>query len=185
VESFRVVIKGLLVTLNLDPSGEIARAVSVARYYVRQINYYSKQIAEFIGVAALVVSLIQELRQIIEWIKTLPAKVLALLQDCLATFTRGITDATSQISTVAGQVGGSLTTAFVELQETAETTVAAIEEKVVEANVPNTIIVLVTSPADANMTDVEIYYTDTYANSNVVLEQAASATYNIENTSTP
>ena len=185
VESFRIVIRGLLVTLNLDPSGQIARAVSTARYYVRQINYYSKLIAEYIGTAALVVSLIQELTQIIEWIKTLPAKVLALLQDCLSTFTRGITEATSQISTIADQVGGSLTTAFVELKETAESTVATIEEKVAEANVPNTIIVLVTSPADANMAEVELYYTDTYANSNVVLEQASSASFNIANTSTP
>jgi hypothetical protein len=173
------------VTLNLDPSGQIAKAVSTARYYVRQINYYSKRIAEYIGTAALVVSLIQELTQIIEWIKTLPAKVLALLQDCLSTFTRGITEATSQISTIAGQVGGSLTTAFIDLKETAESTVATIEEKVAEANVPNTIIVLVTSPADANMAEVELYYTDTYANSNVVLEQAASASFNIANTSTP
>jgi hypothetical protein len=185
VEDFRIVIRGVIVTLNLDPSGQIAKAVSTARYYVRQINYYSKRIAEYIGTAALVVSLLQELRQIIEWIRTLPAKVLALLQDCLATFTKGITDATSQISTVAQQVGGSLTTAFVELQETAESTVAAIEEQVAEANVPNTIIVLVTSPADANMAAVELYYTDTYANSNVVLEQAASASFNIANTSTP
>lgn len=185
VEDFRIVIKGVLVTLNLDPSGEIAKAVSTARYYVRQINYYSKKIAEYIGTAALVVSLVQELKQIIEWIKSLPAKVLALLQDCLATFTKGITDATSQISTVATQVGGSLTTAFVELQQTAESTVTAIEDKVAEANVPNTIIVLVTSPSDANMADVEMYFTDTYANSNVVLEQAASASFNIANTSTP
>jgi hypothetical protein len=73
----------------------------------------------------------------------------------------------------------------VELQETAETTVAVIEEKVAEANVHNTIIVLVTSPADANMAAVELYYTDTYANSNVVLEQASSASFNIANTSTP
>ena len=61
----------------------------------------------------------------------------------------------------------------------------SIEEKVVEANVPNTLIVLVTSPADANLTDVELYFTDTYANSNVILEQAESASFNIANISTP
>jgi hypothetical protein len=185
VDDFRLVIDGIIITLNLDPSGEIAKAVSTARYYVRQINYYSKKIAEFIGAAALVISLIKELKQIIEWIKSLPAKILALLKDCLATFTKGVTDATSQITAIPGQVSSSLATAFTELQTSAESTVAAIEEQVVEANVPNTIIVLVTSPADANLTDVELYFTDTYANSNVILDQASTASFNIANTSTP
>jgi hypothetical protein len=185
VAKFRLVVKGVVVALNLDPSGQIARAVSVARDIIRKINYYTKLIAEYIAVAALVVFLVKELQQIIDWIKSLPAKILALLKDCLATFMKGVTDAAAQIVSIPGQAASSLTTAFSDLQVSTESTVAAIETQLESANVPNAIMVLVTSPEESNVANIEIYLTETYANANVVMEQTQSASFNIANTSTP
>lgn len=90
MDGFRLVIKGVTVALNLDPSGEIAKAVSTARYYVRLINNKMKQIAEYIGSQYLVIALLNQLQQVVDWIQSLPDRIRAMLLDCLTTFSNAI-----------------------------------------------------------------------------------------------
>ncbi len=185
LSTFRIGLKAITVGLNLDPTGQLSAAFSKVREVVRTINYYSRKLAEMVGEVALVVALVLELKQIVEWIKTLPKQVLALLRDCLATFTSAITAAAGQIQALPGQISGSLVGAFESLQTSAQDSVQQAQEAATSANIPNTMIVLITSPETANANIITEYITSEYPNSNVIIATTDSASYNIANTSTP
>ncbi len=182
---FRIGFKTITATLNLDPTGQLSAAFSKVREVVRTINYYSRKLAEIVGEVALVVALVQELQQIVEWIKTLPEKVLALLKDCLTTFVGAITAATSQIQALPGQISNGLVGAFQSLETSAKSTIEHAQEAATSANVPNTMITLITSPDTANVNVITQYISSEYPNSNVIIANNESNSFNVANSSTP
>lgn len=185
LDNFRIGLKGIITALNLDPTGNMSKIFSQVRDAIRTLNYYSRKLAEIIGNIALVVSLVQQLQQIIDWIKTLPQKVLALLKDCLLTFQTAVNTATSQISAIPGQVNSSLLGAFQQLQTSTDSTISQSESAANTANIPNTLITLITSPDTANVNVLTQYITSEYPNSNVIIANSESVTFNVANTSTP
>lgn len=185
LETFRLPLKGIIAALNLDPTGNLSKIISEVRDVVRTINYYSRKLAEVVGNIALVVALVQQLQQIVEWIKSLPQQVLALLQDCLTTFQNALKSATSQITAIPGQVNSNLLGAFQQLETSAETVISQAQAAANTANIPNTMITLITSPTTANVNVITQYITSEYPNSNVIIANSESASFNIANTSTP
>lgn len=182
---FRIGLKGIIVALNLDPTGNMSKIFSQVKEAIRTINYYSKLVAEYIGNAALVVSLLQQLTQIIEWIKTLPQQVLAMLKDCLSTFQNAVKAASSQIKAIPGQASSSLLGAFQSLEKSASGFISDAQAAANTANIPNTMITLITSPDTANVNVLSQYITTQYPNSNVIIANSESASFNVANTSTP
>jgi hypothetical protein len=186
LSTFRLAFTGIIAALNLDPTGQLAKIVSQAREVIRTINYYSRKLAEIVGSIALVVALVQELKQVIDWIKSLPEKVLALLKDCLLTFQNAVKTATSQISALPGQVTNGLSEAFGELKSGVEGLISEAESAESSANIPNTLITIITTPADANNVNVITeYITSQYPNSNVIIQNADAASFNVANSSSP
>lgn len=186
LDQFRISFQGIIVALNLDPTGQVAKVVSQARQVIRTINYYSRKLAEIIGSVALIIAFIQELKQIVEWIRTLPTKILAMLRECLTTFQRAIVTATNQIAAIPGQITSGLPETFQELESSVGDLVSEAEAAQVSANIPNTLITIITSPTNANNVNVITdYITTEYPNSNVIISNTSDATYNVANSSTP
>lgn len=185
IDNFRIVLKGINVALNLDPTGQIAKSVSLAREAIRTLNRYSRKLAEVVGSAALVVSFVTELKQIVDWIKTLPSNVLAMLQDCLSTFQSAVNRASSQLSLIPGQVSNSLEGAFQQLETSTSQAISQAQQSEQTANVPNTLITLVTTPDSANVNILAQYITTQYPNANVIISNTNGASFNLSNSSTP
>jgi hypothetical protein len=185
LSNFRIGFQGIIVALNLDPTGQLSKSISQVRDVLRKINYYSRKLAEYVGSAALVVAVIQELKQVIDWIKSLPAKVLAMLKECLTTFQNAVTTATSQIAAIPGQLTNGLVGTFKELESSTQGLINQAEAAAASANVPNTLITLITSPDTANVNVLTQYITSEYPNSNVVIANSNDATFNVANSSTP
>jgi hypothetical protein len=185
LSKFRLGLKGIIIALNLDPTGNLAKIFSDVKDAIRTINYYSRKLAEVIGNVALVIALVQELKQIIEWIKSLPKKILALLRDCLLTFQNAVKSATSQITAIPGQVNSSVLGAFQSLQTSTESTISQAESAAASANIPNTLIALITSPDTGNTNVLTQYITSEYPNANVIISNTESSTFNVANSSTP
>ena len=211
IDAFRLSIKGIIVALNLDPSGVISSAVSVAKKYIRLINEKLKEVAEYIAAAILYETLIFQIQEIISFITTLPAKVLALIQECFLNFTNGIKNAAAQVAALPGAVVGVVTAAsgaitgvatqvvsgvvgevVNEVKSTvtgvvgalalaSEAALATINDKVSSANVPNSLIEIVNSPSTANVDNLSVYITDTYVNQDVSL----NAGFDSANTTPP
>jgi hypothetical protein len=185
LSKFRIGLKAVIFTLNLDPSGNLSKIFSDVRNAIRTINYYSRKLAEVIGNIALVIALIQELKQIVEWIKNLPKKILALLKDCLLTFQNAVKAATSQITAIPGQVSNGILGAFQSLETSTGSAISQAESAAASANIPNTLITLITSPDTANVNVLSEYITNQYPNANVIISQTENATFNVANSSTP
>jgi hypothetical protein len=185
IDNFRLILKGVTIALNLDPTGQIAKAISLAREAIRTINYYSKKLAEIVGNAALMIALLSQLKQIIEWIKSLPANILAMLQGCLTNFQSAITSATTKISLIPGQISNSVEDAFKELQTSTISAIAQSQIAEQSANVPNNLISIVNSPDTANLNVISQYITSQFPSANVVISDANGAAFNVANSSTP
>jgi len=169
VDAFRLTIKGILFALNADPSGLISTAVSTAKKYIREINEKLKEIAEYVAVASLYYNLIEQIQQIVDFIKTLPAKVLALIQQCFTNFTNAIKDVTAQVTALPGAAVGGLAGVLSQLNTSSQSALATVQEKAASANVPDSLIAIVTSPSTANVDALSSHITDNYTNLNVNL----------------
>jgi hypothetical protein len=176
VDAFRLTIKGILFALNADPSGLISTAVSTAKKYIREINQKLKEIAEYVAVASLYYNLIKEIQQIVDFIKTLPAKVLALIQQCFTNFTNGIKDAAAQVAALPGAAAGGLAGVLSQLNTSSQSALAEVQDKAASADVPNSVIEIVNSPSTANVNSLADYISSSSSSNN---------SFSIENTTPP
>jgi hypothetical protein len=99
---FRLAIDALLSSLNLDITGVFAAQFSLAKKIVREINEKIKVIAQIVADVAMVYYLIQGIKDIVNWIKSLPSKIQKILIECLTNFT-------NSVGNIAKQVTGSIT----------------------------------------------------------------------------
>ena len=85
-QNIRKAIRAILRQLGLfDRTGEASWLAGILKSIQTEINYVNKQILQpILDFEKYVVSYITKLRAILAWILSLPAKFLALLQDCLA-----------------------------------------------------------------------------------------------------
>jgi len=83
---FRIAIDAILGALNFDATGTLAFSFSTLKDIVRKINEKLEEAAQIIADVAMVYYLIQELKQLEEWINSLEGRVRQILLDCLTNF---------------------------------------------------------------------------------------------------
>lgn len=108
-QQIRKAIRAVLRALGLtDATGEASWLANTLKSIAREVNYINKQILQpIIDFEQYVVAYITKLRAIVTWILSLPAKFLALLQDCLARILK-------LISSVFTDIGAGLSEGFSE-----------------------------------------------------------------------
>lgn len=108
-QNIRKAIRAVLKALGLsDATGEASWLANTLKSIAREVNYINKQILQpIINFQQYVVAYITKLRAIVTWILSLPAKFLALLQDCLARLLK-------LISSVFTDIGSGLSEGFSE-----------------------------------------------------------------------
>lgn len=195
IDAFRFVTKGIIVAMNLDPTGEISKIFSTLKDIVRKINYYAKIIAKYVGAAALIVELVKQLRQIIDYIKSLSKKILAILKDCLSTFLNGVNDAINKVKVIPDTISAGLAEVFQDLGDTTSEIIGDLntDANTISANtssnndiaLPNNFILYITAPESANTQELINYYAQTYPNTNVIISQYSVESYNVANNTSP
>jgi hypothetical protein len=108
-QQIRKAIRAVLKALGFaDATGEASWLANTLKSIAREVNYINKQILQpIIEFQQYVVAYIARLRAIIAWILSLPAKFLALLQDCLARLLK-------LIGSVFTDIGSGLSEGFSE-----------------------------------------------------------------------
>jgi phage-related protein len=104
MDLIRAAIKAILKVISFDPSGEFSYYWALGESIVLDINEIIKEVAEAVEIALTWVFFIQQIQQLIEWIKSLPDKFKALLQQCIANFTNSITQAVNTIKSIPDQI---------------------------------------------------------------------------------
>jgi hypothetical protein len=133
---FRTAIDAILAGLNLDFTGVISTNFSFFKEKVREINENLKIAAQVIADISMVYFLLKQLDEITNWIKSLPAQVQQILEECVLNFKAGIASVDAQFAN--GFAGTE-----------AELTAALLNEN--DAPQPTTITTYVTDPVNANI----------------------------------
>jgi hypothetical protein len=108
-KQIRDAIRAVLRALGFsDPTGEASWLATTLKAITREVNRINKEILQpILDFQKYVVAYIAKLREIIAWILSLPAKFLALLQDCLARLIK-------LIGSVFSDIGAGLSEGFSE-----------------------------------------------------------------------
>ena len=177
-DKLRLVIKSILVTLNLDPSGILSSAYSYVKNIVRQINEITLKIAKVVETVSAVYYLIQDIQQIITYLKSLPARFLAMLQDCIANFTSAIKNFTSQVLAIPGAIGNSVQSVASNLGGSADSLLSSLtaSAQTQTGDLPDSLKGLFTDPNLDHTTVITEYITNTY-DANTVMTQVESTNF--------
>ena len=108
-KQIRDAIRAVLRALGFaDPTGETSWLATTLKAIAREVNRINKEILQpILDFQQYVVAYIAKLKEIIAWILSLPAKFLALLQDCLARLIK-------LIGSVFSDIGAGLSEGFSE-----------------------------------------------------------------------
>ena len=104
ITALRTVLDGVVLALGFDATGLISFNFSLLKKIVRQINAVTKKIAMVVEAVLEWVFLAQQIIQLINWVKSLPAKLQQMLKDCLTQFGNSITQVATQIKSIPDQI---------------------------------------------------------------------------------
>jgi hypothetical protein len=90
ISAIRGFIKRVIEALNLDPSGEFSRTAELVKWFAEQIKYISDTIAEILEARNELLEVARIIRAFIDFILSLPEKLLKLLSECLAAFLESV-----------------------------------------------------------------------------------------------
>jgi hypothetical protein len=110
VQAFRKVLDAIIQALGFDPSGQISFYWSLGKDIIRTINEITEYIAEKVEIVLEWIYFAQQIKQLVDWILSLPDKIKAMLANCIANFNNSIKQIANDIKTLPSKIG-SITTA--------------------------------------------------------------------------
>lgn len=174
VGKLRKVIDAIIAVLGLDPSGKISIAISLAKDVVRKINRIIKQIAQVIEDILVWVFVAQQVKQLLDWILSLPAEIKQLLQDCVKNFTNSIKQVADSIASIPDQVVNETSSAFKavadDLTKTSVDTLKTLKKDLStsDASLPPTVMDALNNPSDKTANNLMSYIISTTPTANQI-----------------
>jgi hypothetical protein len=176
-DTIRTAVKALVKAMNLDPTGQVASVYAIVKAKLDDINTFIKQIAEYVEIAATVYYLIRDINQIVDYLKSLPARFLAIVQDCITRFLNGAKAFVAQVAAIPGQIGATVDSLASSIQAGADSVLAGLNAEVNDVVIPESLVGVFTSPELDHSNTIIQYVSDTYGNSNSVMAQAESTNF--------
>jgi len=159
IAGFRLAIKGILISLNFDPSGELSKQFSRYKQIIRQINEKIKIIAQIAADISFVYYLVENLKQIVAWIQSLPAQFAQMFKDCLTKFTSSIKRIPAQISASINQAQAAISSGLKNSLTTDQSEAGSIQ-------VSPELVSAVSDPLNAGVNKINSAIADTTAKGN-------------------
>jgi|APGre2960657423_1045063.scaffolds.fasta_scaffold00284_6 hypothetical protein len=148
MDSIRTAIKAVLKALGLTPSGETSYWIEQAKKLARELKDIARKISEIADLVTVIVDFAKRVRAMIDFILGLPAKLYALLKQCLAELIASLTSGFTELFSLSGKTDFSEAIAvFNDIKKSAgEVYTAGL--KIVAA--PVAIVEALTTPASAS-----------------------------------
>jgi len=159
---FRIAIDAILGALNFDATGTLSFAFSALKNIARKINEKLEEAAQIIADIAMVYFLIEELKQIEEWINSLEGRVKQILLNCLFNFQQVGESVSNQFKTSLAAAQAAATVNL-ETEEQAPQANTKEVEKFIESLVyepANLDTAQVTGQIDANVAESQVATAD-------------------------
>jgi len=137
VEAIRAGVRALIAALGLEPSGEISKLVSIAKWILNELKKIQAIIAEVADYVEVVRIVALKIAALAQYIASLPERIAIFLRDCLRS---ALTSIISEIGTLSISSGVSA--------DLGELTSTISEISGVTASITNDVADIVTAPAD-------------------------------------
>jgi hypothetical protein len=164
ITELRTVLDAVVLALGFDATGIISFNFSLLKKIVRQINAITKKIAMVVEAVLEWVFLAQQIVQLINWVKTLPAKLQQMLKDCLTQFGNSITQVASQIKSIPEQIASlsktQITSIADEFTAAAKLTLDTVTSTQTSSTIPDAVVQAFNQPTDSHTSTIQQYITD-------------------------
>ena len=164
ITGLRTVLDCVILALGFDATGIISFNFSLLKKIVRQINAITKKIAMVVEAVLEWVFLAQQIVQLINWVKTLPAKLQQMLKDCLTQFGNSITQVATQIKSIPEQIASltqtQITNIASEFSAAAQLTLDTVTSTQINNGIPDAVTLAFNQPAETHSDVVQQYITD-------------------------
>jgi hypothetical protein len=162
-DGIRTSIKALILAMNLDPSGQLSTIYAKLKFKLQDINDYIEKVAKYVEIAATVKYLVEDIQQIITYLQNLPARLKAIAQDCITTFTNSAKAFASQVAATPGQVGATVAGLAASLQSSADSVLSGLKSDVSSIEIPTQLQSVFSSPSVASADTLTTYISQTYS----------------------
>lgn len=186
--ALRDVINALLAAVSFDPSGTISLGYSLSKNILREVDLISQQTVERITTFATYYYLVKEITQIVEYLKSLPDRIKAVVQGCITQFLDSIKNFIDQLKRLPGINRSELDGILGQLNDSSQSTLDTIQATA-NAAISNThnelISVIVYNPTEDHANTIMNYISTNFANASVTLANASANSYSKSSTQSP
>ena len=153
MDKIRKAIRALIAALGLEPSGEVSKAISLAKALLRELKYIKDILQEISDIKTVLLDYARKVSAMIQYILSLPAKILRVVADCLTNFISAVGSVLGDMLTIPGLEDLSESTDITELMDTLSeigtTTEGIIQSGVDIITIPAQLAVAVVTPANS------------------------------------
>jgi hypothetical protein len=184
-DDLRTVIKSIIATIGLDPSGEFSKQYSIAKDIFRKINEITKQVAAYVELASFYTSLVQDITKIVEYLRSLPTRIQAVIQECIFNFLKSVDNFATQLKAIPGTVQGGATNILNQLTNSTKTTLSTVTASAAAIPVTPALSSIINSPTTTSVQTITTYISTTYANTATTLANSKANSYDKTKTQSP
>jgi hypothetical protein len=175
-DEIKLALKALIASMNLDPTGQISSIYATLKFKLDDINDYIEKIAKYVAIASTIYYLVQDINQIVTYLQSLPAKFLALVQDCIARFLAGAKAFGAAVAAIPGQIGATVEGLAAQLQSNADIVISGLTADVNSITIPDALKGVFTDPLLDHSNTITTYI-NTIANTANVMAMATENNY--------
>lgn len=155
IETIRAGIRALIAALGIEPSGEISKAVSIAKWILnelKKIQAIIAEVADYVEIAKIIALKVAALAQ---YIASLPERIATFLRDCLRSALTSFISALGSASISTG-VSADLTELTNTISEISGVTASITGDVATIVTAPQSVVSAFTQPASAaNLAEAE------------------------------
>jgi hypothetical protein len=176
-DEIKLALQELIKAMNLDPTGQLSTLYATIKFKLDDINDYIEKIAEYVVIASTIYYLVKDIEQIITYLKSLPARLLAIVQDCIARFLNGAKAFAAQVAAIPGQIGATVDNLAAQIQSGADSVLAGLSADVNSYAIPDSLKGVFTNPILNHSNTIITYIETNYANTANVMQTVDSNNY--------
>jgi hypothetical protein len=163
-DGIKAALKALVASMNIDPTGQLSTLYATLKFKLDDINDYIEKIAGYVVMASTIYYLIKDIEQVITYLKSLPARLLALVQECITKFLAGAKAFGAAVAAIPGQIGATVDNLAAQIQNDANSVLAGLTADVNSYAVPDALKGVFTTPEIDHSNTIITYITTNFAN---------------------
>jgi hypothetical protein len=168
-DTITTAIQGIVKAIGLDASGTSSIIYARVTGVLQDINDFIKDVAEYVEVASTIYYLVKNINDIVAYLKSLPARFLAIVQDCITRFLNGAKAFVAQVAAVPGQIGATIDTLGKSIQAGADEILGKQQSELDSIIIPDALAGIFTDPHLDHSNTIIQYVSDTYGNANTIM----------------